>query len=466
MKTSVVVVLDCGATNIRVIAVDEQGKIIARSAVANATEQAVENLGWQQWSLDAIFQRFARCCRQLAEPLTRCRIEAICVTTFGVDGALVNSQGQLLYPVISWKCPRTVAVMAQMTQRLSAQELQRISGVGQFSFNTVYKLLWLQQQHPELVRRAHHWLFISSLINQRLTGVFSTDMTMAGTSQLMDLQQHCFSQTILDALDISADLFPPLVHAGERLGLLRQDMAHLLSLNAGIPVISCGHDTQFALFGAGANNNQMVLSSGTWEILMMRSQKVNTELLAACAGATCELDSEDGLYNPGMQWLASGVLEWIRQLFWSSATDWPEIVAEATTIARGCDGLRLTGDLLNTSSQAGWSGLSLNNRRGHFYRAALEALARQLRENLQSLERISGFSASELLLVGGGSRNALWNQIKADTLQLPVRVLDDAETTVLGAAMYGWQGAGLVINANQARARVNYCYRDFYPDDD
>ncbi|VTN11342.1 L-fuculokinase [Raoultella terrigena] len=44
--------------------------------------------------------------------------------------------------------------------------------------------------------------------------------------------------------------------------------------------------------------------------------------------------------------------------------------------------------------------------------------------------------------MGGGSRNALWNQIKANALDMPVKVLDDAETTVAGAAMYGWFGAG------------------------
>ncbi len=32
-----------------------------------------------------------------------------------------------------------------------------------------------------------------------------------------------------------------------------------------IPVISSGHDTQFALFGSGADLNQPILSSGTWE---------------------------------------------------------------------------------------------------------------------------------------------------------------------------------------------------------
>lgn len=57
MKQEVILVLDCGATNVRAIAVDRQGKIVARAATPNASDIAIENAGWHQWSLDAIVQR-------------------------------------------------------------------------------------------------------------------------------------------------------------------------------------------------------------------------------------------------------------------------------------------------------------------------------------------------------------------------------------------------------------------------
>lgn len=101
------------------------------------------------------------------------------MTTFGVDGALVDAQGKLLYPVISWKCPRTAAVMETIERFISPRQLQTLSGVGAFSFNTLYKLVWLKENHPRLLEQAHCWLFISSLINHRLTGEFTTDITMA-----------------------------------------------------------------------------------------------------------------------------------------------------------------------------------------------------------------------------------------------------------------------------------------------
>ena len=462
MNQDVILVLDCGATNVRAIAVDRQGNIVARAATPNASDIAVENSAWHQWSLDAILQRFADCCQRVATALSTRQIRGITVTTFGVDGALVDKQGQLLYPVISWKCPRTAAVMENISRIMRPQQLQAISGVGAFSFNTLYKLVWLKENHPQLLEQAHAWLFISSLINHRLTGEFTTDITMAGTSQMLDIAQRDFSDDILQAAGLPRRLFPRLVAAGAQVGTLQADAAALLGLPAGIPVISAGHDTQFALFGAGAAQNEPVLSSGTWEILMVRSAEVNTPLLSHYAGSTCELDSHAGLYNPGMQWLASGVLEWVRKLFWTADTPWQTLIEEARAIPAGAQGVKMHCDLL-ACQNAGWQGVTLNTTRGHFYRAALEGLTEQLARNLHTLEKIAHFQASELLLVGGGSRNALWNQIKADMLDLPIKVLDDAETTVAGAAMYGWFGVGAFTTPEQARSQVNYHYRYFYP---
>lgn len=105
---------------------------------------------------------------------------------------------------------------------------------------------------------------------------------MAGTSQMLNIQQRDFSDDILQATGIPRRLFPRLVEAGEQIGVLQHEAASLLGLPVGIPVISAGHDTQFALFGAGAQPDEPVLSSGTWEILMVRSAQVDTSAQPLC----------------------------------------------------------------------------------------------------------------------------------------------------------------------------------------
>lgn len=81
---------------------------------------------------------------------------------------------------------------------------------------------------------------------------------MAGTSQMLDLRQRDFSAPILQATGLPRRLFPRLVEAGQPIGALLPEAAALLGLPVGIPVISAGHDTQFALFGAGAGQDEPV----------------------------------------------------------------------------------------------------------------------------------------------------------------------------------------------------------------
>ncbi len=117
-------------------------------------------------------------------------------------------------------------------------------------------------------------------------------------------------------------------------------------------------------------------------------------------------------------------------------------------------------DLL-ASQHAGWQGVTLNTTRGHFYRAALEGLSDQLAQHLQTPKNrpLQGERAA-------GGRRQPQRAMEPDQGQptrIPIKVLDDAETTVAGAAMFGWYGVGEFSSPEQARAQVAYRYRYFWP---
>ena len=422
--------LDCGATNVRAMVVDEQGAIVGKASQPNATLPGEENPEFHIWDADRIFRQISECAVKALEGLNAEQVTAATITTFGVDGALVDEAGNLLYPVISWKCPRTAEVMKNIGKYISQEELNRISGVGAFAFNTIYKLVWLKENHPELLEKAHAWLFISNLLAYKLTGIMATDRTMAGTSQLTDLETGDFSEFILNRLSLSRGLFPPIVDAGETIGLLTPEAADAMNLPAlaGIPVISAGHDTQFAIFGSGADKNQPVLSSGTWEILMARSAQARLTREDYEDGATAEFD------------------------------------AEADAVPPGCDGVTMVPDFLASGDRKGSiNGLVLGRTRGHIYRAAMEALTWRLKSRLRRLESVGGFKSEFLILVGGGARNSVWTQMRADILRIPVKVSEVSESTVLGASMFAFAGAGVYSTPEQARDAFGITYRTYMP---
>ncbi|MGV6987985.1 L-fuculokinase [Testudinibacter sp. P80/BLE/0925] len=449
----IVLIFDCGATNTRTIALNEKGKILAAHHIASATKSGAESAEYHIWDFAEICDKLAECARHVVVQLSHQHYDiqeiiGISVTTFGVDGAPFDRDGKQIYPIISWKCPRTIPIMQNLADYLDVEQLYTRNGIGLYSFNTLFKLLWLKENQPDIYRRMDKFVFISSMLTHWLSGVFSTDKTMAGTSMLTDLQSGGWDSQTLSLLDLNAGHFPPMVEAGEAVGELRAEIAHEMGLPSGIPVISCGHDTQFAIFGSGAKPNQPVLSSGTWEILMARTAKAEPHFDLIHQGLTTEFDAKTGYFTPGVQWLGSGVLEWVGNRFYADVLNTPHyyetMISEAEQVEVGAGGIEWHGNFNNAEDFAHRGrigGLSLHSERGQIYRAALEYMAYQLKCGLQTLQQVSRFEASSLICVGGGSKNRLWNQIRADVLGLPIEIVDVAEATVLGAAMFTFAGA-------------------------
>lgn len=471
MSSKTVLVLDCGATNVRAMAVDETGSILASAASPHTPRPDPLQAGGLVWDAAEIWRRFVQCTRQILPGLPRSGPAAVTVTTFGVDGAAVTGEGQLLYPVISWQCQRTVPIQANIARWLDPAELYRRTGLQPYHFNTIHKLIWLREYRPNVLAEMDYYAFLPSLFIHRLTGRWLTDTTMAGTSMLTELQTRAFSPWILDVLGLRPENFPPLAEPGTVAGELLPAPAAELGVPAGTPVVLAGHDTQFAVFGAGGSPEEPVLSSGTWEVLMARTRKPNLDPLSAEAGVTVEFDARPDLFNPGIMWVASGVLEWMSGLLFPDLTGQPDryerILAEAGGTQPGSGGVRVIPELFAAGGQRGvWSGLHPRTSRADLYRACLEALACYARRGLDVLQRTGAFRARRLICVGGGARNRLWNQLRADVLGLPLQVADCAEATVLGAAMFAFAGAGVYASPEAAASAMRPVYQSVQPGPD
>lgn len=437
-----VLVLDCGATNVRAIAISAEGRILGIRSVPNSASHDPAFPEGKIWDHNRIWRDFSECSRALKMDLDTNRIGAVTVTTFGVDGTLVDQDGNPLHPVISWQCERTASVIENVAAQIP--ELYSRCGLQSYPFNTIYKLVWLQKHRPEIISKAYAWLFISNIFLHRMTGILATDSTMAGTSMLTDLATHSFSAETLKMLGLKQELFPNVVEAGTVVGELQASAAADLGISAGLPVVSTGHDTQFALFGSGASENEPVLSSGTWEILMVRARQVTATGTLKNHGVTIEFDSERSLYNPGVMWIASGLVESLKRMAYSNHegdSAYEAMITEGISAGPGSGGVKFSGD--SVANQGTFTGIGINTHRGQLARAVFEHLALHTREALTLLEDACGFKAKSILCVGGGSKNRLWNQIRADVLNRPVRLVDRKETTAFGAACFVMPAMGL-----------------------
>jgi xylulokinase len=182
------------------------------------------------------------------------------------------------------------------------------------------------------------------------------------------------------------------------------------------------------------------------------------------------------LENPGF--VSGANYRWLRDQFGAEETKAAEaggpnayarLDALAGSVPPGSKGLIFLPSLMgatsptwNESARGAFSGFTLSHTRAHFTRAVLEGTAYAVRAITDQMHAM-GLGASEMRVMGGGAKSALWNQIKADVTGLPVTVPEATETTALGAALLALVGCGAYANLAEAYPRVVKLQQRFEP---
>jgi L-fuculokinase len=457
----VVIVFDCGATNVRTIAIDSKGKILASESSPNYTHPDPYYPEYRIWEIGEIWTNMCQAARRTISRINPDDILGVTVTTFGVDGTLFDKNGRMLYPVISWQCERTNRIMSDIGKYIPLPYLYKENGVLPFNFNTINKLIWFKENRPELIEKSHRFLFMPSIFLFLLTGEMMNDVTMAGTSMMTNLATRQFSENIFRKIGMPRGLMGPLVESGSVVGNITLKASEETSIPRNLPVVATGHDTQFAIFGSGAEKNQPVLSSGTWEILMVRAEEFKSGKEQLNDGITTELDAMPGLYNIGNQWIASGIIEWVRRNLYSDTGEnaYEKMISDAEKVPSGCNGVRVIPKFYEELSGLPGGqilGLTMESTRDEIFRAVLEALSEKLAEGKTALEKAGGFKTSSILCVGGGSRNRLWNRLRANYTGVPIKIIEQKETTVLGASLFVQAACGNFSSPVMARSAIDY----------
>ena len=466
MAQELVVVMDCGSTNITVTAVDQKGGLVASVSQPNSpVAQKGGRQGWLVWDMEKLWETVCACCRQVCGEVGAQNIAAVTATTWGADGAPVASDGTLTYAPICWECPRTERTSRELSEKMGARRLFDITGYQVISFNTLFKLIWLRQNAPEALDEADKWMMMPGLLSFKLCGHMSIDATSASTMMALDLDECAWSDQLLAEAGLDRAFFPRFVYPGGVIGNLTEEASVQSGLKVGIPVVAAGHDTQFAPIGSGASEDEAILSTGTWEILMARTPTFAPNDVGFSEGLLIELDAVRGLYDPQLLMMGSAVLEWVRENLYSEIEDrqkaYTTMIEGAGRLDPGAGGAMMvpsfvpdTGPTKKFNTMGTLVGLGLNTSRSHVYRAALEGLCFQLKDALRILKAATGFAPKGIRVVGGGSRNELWNRLRADVCNLPVTITAHKEATVVGAAIAAWMGAGRFASLQEGQQEL------------
>ena len=369
----------------------------------------------------------------------------------------LDDQGRKLMKSIIWLDQRAIPQQEKIKSIMSLNEVLDITGVPIDFIFSAPKILWIKDNRPSVYEKTSMFLCAKDYIIYKLTGEMITDYSMASRTMLFDIKRHCWSERICEALGINIDLLPPVKGSWEVAGEISSDAAKLTGLKKGTPVACGGGDRPCEALGAGVIKEGMVnIGTGTGSAFEAPLSKPKIDIkgrIDCCCHVVPDMWEYEIVVNS-----TGASLNWFKDNFCFKETvkaknrgisPYQLFDEEASAIDIGADGLfyypylwGARAPVFNPSAKGVFFGFSHSHGRAHFIRAILEGVAFQYVGVIKLLEQL-GISVSRISMVGGAAKSNLWNQIKADIINLPIEIPHVTESASLGSAIL----AGLAVKA-------------------
>lgn len=121
------------------------------------------------------------------------------VDTWAVDYVLLDQENRVLGSTYCYRDERTEGMPEKAENIMEQAELYRRTGIQKQRFNTIYQLLALKEQEPEIFAKADKLLMIPDYIHYLLTGIASAEYTNATTTQLVNVETGTWDQELIRA---------------------------------------------------------------------------------------------------------------------------------------------------------------------------------------------------------------------------------------------------------------------------
>jgi xylulokinase len=440
--------LDVSTTGAKALLIDEKGDVVG-SATSPLT-LSTPRLLWSEQDPRDWWIGMANSIRQV---LGQANMSGSEIAAIGLTGqmhglVLLDESGDVLRPAILWNDQRTGGQCDAMRARLGREHLIQVTGNDALPGFTAPKILWVQQNEPDVFARVKHILLPKDYIRYRLTGEYAMDKADGSGTILFDLRTRDWSPEVLAALDIPARWLPPTFEGSTVTGVVSADVVAETGLAPGTPVVGGGGDQAAQAVGVGAVRSGIIaLTLGTSGVVFAATQAPLIEpegrLHAFCHAAP------DLWHLMGVMLSAAGSLQWYRDTLVPGIT-FDALVNEADGIKPGSEGLfflpYLTGERTpypDPLARAAWVGLTVRHTRAHMTRAVLEGVAFGLKDSFRLISQAGLGSIEQVRISGGGARNELWRQIMTDVLGVELVTVNTTEGAAFGAALLAAVGAGL-----------------------
>ena len=460
--------IDIGTSGTKTVLFDEFGGVVSSSTIEYPMQQPRN--GWPEQEPDDWWNATLE---SLKDVLMSSGVDGGDVKGIGLSGqmhglVMLDQEGSVLRPSIIWCDQRTGKECEQLTQLVGREKLIQITANPALTGFTASKILWVRNHQPDIYQKCRHILLPKDYVRYRLTGDFATEVSDASGMQLLDIPNRCWSQELLDLLDIDRGLLPKVYESPEITGSITSAVAKATGLRAGTPVVGGAGDNAAAAVGTGIVRDGAAFTTiGTSGVVYAHTSKMSIDPLGRVHTFCCAVP---GCWHVmGVTQAAGLSLKWLRNTLCAGEVETAKNMGidpyfimdkEAERIPIGANKLLylpyLMGERtphLDPDCRGAFLGLSAIHTKADMIRAVLEGVAYSLKDCMEILREM-GVRTEEMLACGGGGTSAVWRQMLADLYGCGVKTLETKEGPALGAAILAGVGAGLYDSVQSGCEKV------------
>lgn len=391
------------------------------------------------------------------EVATRVRAVAMAGQMAGIG--LVDENHRPVAPYDSWLDSRCGDIAAELATSLG-ERIAHTSGCAP-TISIGPKMLWWRRHHPEVCTRAASFVTAAGYVAGRAAGLEGRqafiDPTYLHFTSVADVARAEWDTELVQAVGLDAELLPRIVESSELVGTFSADAATDFGVPTGTPIAAGCGDTSAGALGAGVQEpGQAFDIAGTAAVFGVCLETFVPDTAHATL-MTMRAALPGRWYTLAYVGGAGQLVEWVcreilgRDSLDADAYDFMDDAVAA--VPAGSEGVLVFPHFLGrvapaaAAAQGAVVGLTPTTGRAHIARAALESVAYEYRCYADLVRSAAGPHAiSEVVAVGGGSRMAAWNAIKADVLDQPYRPIGpDLEVGTRGAAAVAIAALGLEL---------------------
>ncbi len=458
--------IDIGTSACKVAVFDEDGTVLAQ---ANKDYRVYyPESGWAEQDPE---EWWSAICEGIKEILAKKKVSADEICGIGVDGQSwsaipVDRDGNVLSRTPIWMDTRARDICDRIKRESFAEEIFETAGNDFLPSYSTPKMLWFQEERPEVFRNTYKFLQSNSYIVYKLTDQMSQDFSQGYGIHFFDMNRLTYREELANRLGLSQELVPALYGCDEVVGEVSEKAAKLTGLKAGTPVVAGGLDAACGTLGAGVYQVGQTQEQGG----QAGGMSICTDRALAHKKLILGTHVVPGLWLlQGGTVGGGGTLKWFRQEL-GQGMSFDELTGEAEKVPAGSEGVLflpyMAGErspVWNPDAKGVFYGLSYDKTRGHMIRAVLEGVAFSLEHNLRTAKE-TGAEAGVLNAMGGAANSLLWTQIKADVTGKTIQVPASDTATTLGAALLAGVGCGIYQDYDEAVRRTIKITRVQEPD--